>query len=587
VPSIAGLAIAIVVAGLFQPAGSWAVPGDLDPTFGSGGVVMVSTVNSGRAVAVQPDHKIVVVSDGIQVTRFNPDGTLDAMFGSGGTVTTPIGTGATGAAVALQSDGMIVVAGGSGGHFALARYDTSGTLDPLFGTGGIVLTPIQTSATANAVVVQSTGAIVAAGYTINGGGPPHFALARYTAGGVLDVTFGTAGTVITPISPNSGDIVHALLLGPGDELVAVGESGVGAAAVRYDSGGGLDPTFGVGGVSTSAVEDFYDAMAGAFQPDGKIVLAGISAYLEFRTARITDAGALDTGFGGNGVVATSFGGISGAAAVVVEPDGRVTAAGFDGTPGPGPTGGFAADFVLARYLANGSLDGGFGASGRVRSDFGMSEGIAAGAIDGNTLVVAGSSGSGSPFGADSMIVARYQLGRLCTGPLSGCKAPTVPRRSTLQVRERTTNDQLQWKFRAGDATTLAEFGDPRVSERYVLCVYDESGAEPMTLGEVVVPPGGLCRAKPCWKAVGTRGFGYRDPDRTAYGIGGLTLIAGAAGQSKITLQGKGDPLPTLGLPLNLPVRVQLHASSGACWETVYSAAGVSRNDGTLFKGKSD
>src|SRR5438128_3449516 len=132
-----------------------AAAGDLDPTFGSGGKIITIMPNKGwgNQIAIQPDGKLVVggfngankVTD-VAVVRYNTDGTLDTTFGSNhtGIVTTNFGGQDYARATILQPDGKIL-AGGSGGalnggDFALARYNTDGTLDTTFGTGGMVLT---------------------------------------------------------------------------------------------------------------------------------------------------------------------------------------------------------------------------------------------------------------------------------------------------------------------------------------------------------------------------------------------------------------------------------------------------------------
>jgi uncharacterized delta-60 repeat protein len=137
---------------------------------------------------------------------FGAPGDLDPTFGNGGKVTTAIGSGNDrGSSVALQSDGKIVVAGysdnGSNYDFALMRYTVAGALDAGFGDGGKVTTSISSSYDfGHSVAVQSDGKIVVAGYS--GGIYPanaDFALARYTAAGALDTSFGSGGKVITPI----------------------------------------------------------------------------------------------------------------------------------------------------------------------------------------------------------------------------------------------------------------------------------------------------------------------------------------------------------------------------------------------------
>lgn len=184
--------------------------GDLDPGFGNGGVVTtdVTDFDFGNDVAVQSDGKIVLVGDtniaasAAYVLRYNPDGTLDSTFGTGGKATVTIDSSDfSPTAVAVQSDGRIVVAGDSGDNFAVARLNADGTLDSTFGTGGTVVTDFGGSDRAEDVAVQSDGRIIVVG---THGNPlsgvqseNDFAVARYNSDGSLDITFGTGGKVTT------------------------------------------------------------------------------------------------------------------------------------------------------------------------------------------------------------------------------------------------------------------------------------------------------------------------------------------------------------------------------------------------------
>ena len=129
---------------------------------------------------------------------------MDTTFGTGGKVTTDIGTsGDNGRAVVVDSADRIVVAGsssnGSNKDFAVVRYTSSGVLDTTFGTGGKVTTAIGASSDVGfAVVVDAADRIVVSGYSDNGS-DEDFAVVRYTSGGVLDTTFGTDGKVTTDI----------------------------------------------------------------------------------------------------------------------------------------------------------------------------------------------------------------------------------------------------------------------------------------------------------------------------------------------------------------------------------------------------
>src|ERR1051326_5460856 len=182
-----------------------AQPGTLDNSFGTGGIVTTefSPADGGNDVAIQSDGKIIVVGEGgygIELARYNSDGSLDLSFGSGGKVTTAIGnSGSGGDAIATQGDGKIVVGGYGGGDFALVRYNSNGSLDNTFGSGGIVTTDFGNSEGANSLVIQSDGKIVLGGNVLSNKGQD-FALARYNSNGSLDNTYGTGGKVVTSVT---------------------------------------------------------------------------------------------------------------------------------------------------------------------------------------------------------------------------------------------------------------------------------------------------------------------------------------------------------------------------------------------------
>lgn len=220
------LLCAFLALAVLCPARNYAAPGDLDLTFNTTGKVTTpigTDTDSASGVAVQSDGKIVVAgssvvagSYGFALARYNADGTLDTTFGTAGKVTTAIGPASgLGRDLAIQADGKIVVVGrannGTDDDFAVARYNSNGTLDTTFGTGGIVMTPIGTNEeAAESVVVQSDGAVVVAGFTWNGSNND-FALVRYTSTGALDSTFGTGGKVTTPVGASS-DLAFSVTL---------------------------------------------------------------------------------------------------------------------------------------------------------------------------------------------------------------------------------------------------------------------------------------------------------------------------------------------------------------------------------------
>ena len=266
--------------------------GTLDQTFGTNGVVQTTFGDSsaeGNDVVLQADGKIVVVgftgagsytnNNNFALVRFNPDGTLDQTFGTGGMVKSNAGMAWS---VALQSDGKLLVGGTNESNphrFMLARYNPDGTLDNTFGTSGVVTTPIGFGdAFSFGMGLLSDGRIVLAGYSET----THdhdFTVACYTANGALDQTFGNGGITTTDFG-GTDDIPYALAVQPDNKIVLGGHSGIyptfNFALARYTSTGQLDQTFGTSGkVLTPVAHDslgYALAIAG-----GKITLAGAVA----------------------------------------------------------------------------------------------------------------------------------------------------------------------------------------------------------------------------------------------------------------------------------------------------------------------
>lgn len=404
----------------------------LDLTFGAQGKT-VSDFTGGadvaQAMAVQADGKIVVAGSAVNtatadtdfgLARYNSDGTLDASFGDGGKVITDIaGLGDTVWAIALQADGKIVVAGQSftatNFDFALARYNSDGTLDASFGDGGKVLTDfIGNEDIAFALLILPDGKLVVAGHTADELNDLDFALARFHADGSLDTSFGKAGKVITDFF-ESDDQAFALARQADGKLVAAGaainpDAALGSFALaRYDSDGALDATFN-GGKVIATFDGGSLVNALAIQADGKIVAAGVAeAELEherpthgettndFALARFHTNGTLDTSFGASGKVTTDFVGEDDRANdIAIQTDGKILVAGTaivghreddghedrgEGKPAnqsadlgksppvrPADHEADPADFAVARYHSNGSLDHTFGNGGKAMTE---------------------------------------------------------------------------------------------------------------------------------------------------------------------------------------------------------------------------
>jgi uncharacterized delta-60 repeat protein len=207
--------------------------GSLDSSFGSDGVVLtdfdLERIESIADLALQPNGKIIAVgtssgevTNDFVLARYNGDGSLDSTFGSGGKVRIHLsGTSFDEAnAVALEPNGKIIVGGSFDNGFLLARFDRNGSLDPSFGSGGKVLTDLGPNPGQGfAVAVAPSGKIVQAGWS-----GPDFALFRFNRDGSLDLSFGSAGEVLTHFGTSDFDQAHAVALEPNGKIVAAGGS---------------------------------------------------------------------------------------------------------------------------------------------------------------------------------------------------------------------------------------------------------------------------------------------------------------------------------------------------------------------------
>ena len=300
--------------------------------------------------------------------RFNADGTVDSSFGSGGKLVTDFGRDSEGLNLTMQPDGKILVAGYSNSDFAVTRYNPDGSLDSSFGSGGKVVTNFGSLALASdeahSIILQPDGKIVVSG-TSNSGGTNNFAVARYNPDGNLDSSFGSAGEVVTDFGSGKDDAGLSVTLQPDGKIVVAGESHSGAssdfAVARYNSDGSLDASFGNGGkLVTHIGSGAYDGGRSiALQPDGKILVAGFSDsgnYWNFAVVRYNLDGSLDSTFGSNGARVVDIGGngYDIGQSITVQHDGRIVVGGYSRLAG----GDF--DFSLIRLTPDGNLDTTFG-----------------------------------------------------------------------------------------------------------------------------------------------------------------------------------------------------------------------------------
>ena len=235
------------------------------------------------AVTIQPDGRIVLAGasdDDFCLIRYLADGQLDQSFGTGGIVITDFGAVEFAFDVAVQSDGKILAAGygGTGGNdFALARYNVNGSLDTSFDSDGKVTTDFGGLDYIQSVAIQSDGKIVAVGAKFSGGFD--FALARYNTNGSLDTSFDTDGKLTTDFGGGSNDTISSVAIQSDGKILVAGTASNGFALPRYNTSGSLDTSFDTDGkLMTSFGESGAAGYGMVLLSDGRIVVAG-TAYV--------------------------------------------------------------------------------------------------------------------------------------------------------------------------------------------------------------------------------------------------------------------------------------------------------------------
>ena len=347
--------------------------GSRDSTFGTDGLVLIDFAQGSdacNAIVELNDGRILLAGD-VQagndydygVTRLFSDGNIDSTFGINGKVITDIG----GAyeipyAMKVQQDDKIVIAGhspGNGGDadFAMVRLYPDGKVDSTFGEAGIVKTNITRSDEARDLAILPNGRIILAGFTTSlGSDMADFAMIRYLSDGSMDKTFGVGGMAITDLEGfGRGDYANSMLIEADGKIVLGGAANFAPGAegdlgmVRYKPDGERDSTFGVNGVFIHGLASNDKIESIARQSDGKYILSGVTNVLfsqDWLLARVNNNGTLDTSFGDEGLIVSSFAGDGDwASDVLIQKDSRIVQAGYNGD--------FTKlDFILERFIAD-------------------------------------------------------------------------------------------------------------------------------------------------------------------------------------------------------------------------------------------
>lgn len=310
------------------------------------------------------------------LARYNANGTLDTTFGSKGKVTTDLGNTSWAFAMAVDGSGRTVVAGYTGGNVAaLVRYTASGALDTTFGSGGKLVTGIHLAnqTRLDSIALQTDGKIVLAGTTIDPAtSTPEFVVARFNSNGTTDTGFGSGGLVTTLVG--GGEHFGGVALQGNGKIVVSGSESTGfdpfaLYLLRYNADGTPDMGFGTGGVEAvpspgKSGDGGIDAHGSgvAVQADGKIVAGGqfydtTAQQWNLAALRVNSNGTVDSGYGSGGWATVQFASNDTVEAIALQPDGRLLLAGYAKPTSTGPT-----EVALVRFLSSAPQIGSFTAN---------------------------------------------------------------------------------------------------------------------------------------------------------------------------------------------------------------------------------
>jgi uncharacterized delta-60 repeat protein len=317
--------------------------GTPDMSFGNRGRVLYDLGARITSSMLQPDGKILLVGETSDlkflVARLNSNGSLDTTFSGDGVASADFGNSeAIARAVAMQSDGKIILAGDVSNDFAMARFDQNGNLDPSFNFGGLVLTNLQgrgpTKSTdyVAAIAVQADNKIIVSGNTrAVSESWTDSALVRYNANGDINYKFGLDGIVITKLG-EANDSAESLYLQSDGKIVVAGASSsyssfaTTVVVSRYTESGALDDSFGTGGLVKPDIDHWW--MGGGYavkaQADGKLIFAGNTDLP--KVGRINTDGSVDPTWGTLGFF--KFNEPNGTKAIAkldIDPQGRIVA----------------------------------------------------------------------------------------------------------------------------------------------------------------------------------------------------------------------------------------------------------------------
>ncbi|MEO8590000.1 MAG: hypothetical protein ABI432_11555 [Flavobacteriales bacterium] len=352
---------------LFTALGALSQAGALDPTFGTGGIVHTNFPNvdvNVRDLAVQSDGKILALClmyddpSYIRLIRYNTDGTYDTGFGTGGFVEHWLGYDYLGVGeLCVLPDGRIMLVADVLSQMMVVSYLPDGTPD------GTLMLNTATGGVANTIIAQPDGKIVVAGSVLEAS-LWKIGVVRLLPDGNYDTTFGGDGLVTTDIEGSNYEAAYGAALQPDGSILVCGYTTTGFCVLRYLTDGTLDPSFNGDGIfthETGVANQPLQAMV--LQPDGKVLAVGTSSNPQFMLLRLNADGTLDGSFAEDGIASASPGQYSNGVDLALQPDGGIIIGG-----GVYDSGGPHA-FAVMRFDPQGVPDPTFDGDGLVITGF--------------------------------------------------------------------------------------------------------------------------------------------------------------------------------------------------------------------------
>jgi uncharacterized delta-60 repeat protein len=450
-------------------------PGTLDPSFGAGGKVVYDRDQTDlyNDVQVQTDGRIVAAGTSmtptytavIEVTRYLADGTFDPSFGTGGHFNyTYNGNPETMAYRCLiKTNGKILIAGHTTDYttwgILLIQLNSDGTPDPAFGTNGVVyqnFTPGECAAFG--LALQSDNKILISGYKQNAGFSSVPYVARFSAAGVLDASFGTGGVAEVSVITGDNDF-SAVCVQTDGKILAAGHYNSGPSwftllLARFDQNGILDPTYGNAGVVNMNLDNVDDEFFDMEMSGNDCVLTGFTVTQSDITYHL-----LLMKFDQNGLPVASFGDggkviwgnvdYTFGDALEIQDDGKIVIAGCTGGLQPANN-----DWALWRFNADGSIDNTFGNNGITTTEFfGHADEALGVALWEDKIIVAGKTRNATDY--LDFAVAKYRNSFTAAFTISN---DTICNGSTVQFTDHSLGAPTAWNwtFEGGTPSTSTD-----------------------------------------------------------------------------------------------------------------------------------